>query len=114
MKWFTLKKWVVFCLCFFLVIGQGSMLWAEPMEEEEEPVQTMPNPMEKTTIQGRGINSVKGGQVNWDPTDTKVSGQKTQIKQQTGRTMSNKIPSSAAGGKAARPGAAMKSSKSMK
>ena len=104
MKSFTSKKWLIFCLCFFLALGQGSVLWGEEPEEEEEPIQTMPNPTDKTTITGRGMTSVKGGQVSWDPFDRKSSKQKTQMKQQTGKAMSNKARSDAASGKATHTG----------
>ena len=62
MKLFKSKKWLIFCLCFFLTIGQGSVILADPLEEEEEPIQTMPNPTEKSTIKERGMNSVKADQ----------------------------------------------------
>jgi hypothetical protein len=63
MKWFTTQKWLVFCLGFFLVIGLGSVLWAEDgvMEEEEETIQARPNPMDKTTLKGRTGNSALQG-----------------------------------------------------
>lgn len=106
MKSFTSKKWLVVCLCFFLVIGQGAVLWAQEdaEEEEEELVQTRPNPMENSAIKGRGLNSTKGH------FGSKQSQQKTQMRQQTGKAMSNRVQS----GQAAHSGAAMKQPNSMR
>lgn len=113
MKWPTSKKWQLFCLCFFLVPGQSSLLWAqpEPEEEEEETIQTRPNPFEKTILKGREAISVKGSQVNRGLNARKPSVQNNQMIQQTDKTMTNKVQSGVGSGQAAQPGAAIKSMK---
>ncbi len=101
MKWFRSKKWLVFCFCFFLVIGQGSLLWAQPETEEEEEVlqarpnpmdktssQFRPNPMEKTTLKDRTGISVKGtAPANWDPSEKTPSMQKGQLVPKVGKVV---------------------------
>ena len=109
MKWLTSQKWQLFCLCFFLLLGQSSLLWAqsEPEEEEEETIQTRPNPFEKTILKGREEISVKGSQVNRGLNARKPSGQNNQMIQQTGKAMSHKVQSGVGSSQAAQPGAAM-------
>jgi len=92
MKLFTSIKWLALFLCCFLAFGQSSVAYAEPIEEEEEPIQTRPNPMEKSGKMERSTNTQRN----------------TQMHQQRGKTMTNKMRTGAAGGKALRPGAAMK------
>jgi len=62
MKKVASKKMLLFFMCLFLAIGHGSLLWAQPMEEEEEELQARPNPMDKTNMKGRGILSMTPGQ----------------------------------------------------
>ena len=77
------KKWLVLLLVGLLSISLLApvCLYAQPEEEEEEPVQARPNPMEKTTrskMSGRGSASSHMGDgrgpggprpTEWDPTD---------------------------------------------
>jgi len=100
MKPFTSKKWLVFCLGFFLVIGQGSLIWAQPEEEPEEQApptrpnpmdktasQFRPNPMNKNTLEDRTGVSVKGGApVNSNPFGKSPSSQGSQLVPKAGQT----------------------------
>lgn len=95
MKLFTSVKWLALFLCCFLAFGQGSVAWAQPMEEDEEPVQTRPNPMDRSGKMERGHIDRRG------------SHQGTTMQQRSEKSMSNKMRSGAVGGKAAHPGGAM-------
>ncbi|MFC1805218.1 hypothetical protein ACFLZ3_05285 [Candidatus Omnitrophota bacterium] len=60
-----MKKWIVVFLCFVLVLSLGTFVFAQPEDDEdEEPMQAKPNPMEQVR-QG----STAQGEVSWDPTD---------------------------------------------
>ena len=92
MKLSTSTKWLVLFLSAFLVLGQATMVWAQE-NEEEEPLQARPNPMEKSGAMERGANAQKGAQM--------------QMKQQAGEQKSNKAHTGALKGQAAHPGGAM-------
>lgn len=49
----TAKKWLPLCLGAVLTATCSSVVWAQPEEEEEEPMQMRPNPMEQTLQQER-------------------------------------------------------------
>jgi len=114
MKWLTTQKWLVLCLGFLLVIGQGSLfpVQAQPEEEEEEEeIQTRPNPMDKTTLKGREGLSLKGAPVGWDPGEKNPAMQQNKMAPKAGKAISNKVQSGAASGQAVHPGAAMEQGK---
>ncbi|MFC1542878.1 hypothetical protein ACFL4M_03210 [Pseudomonadota bacterium] len=92
MKLFTPIKWLTLLLCCFLAFGQSSVVWAEVEEEEEEPIQTRPNPMDRSGKMEQKMNTQRN----------------TQMQQRGSKSMTNKMHTGAAGGKTARPGAAMK------
>lgn len=57
----TTNLWKVLCLglCLFLLIGLSPSVFAQPEEEDDEPIQARPNPMEQTMKEsqtGRALN----------------------------------------------------------
>jgi len=92
MKMFTSAKWLALFLCCFLAFGQSPVVLAQDeTEEEEEMIQTRPNPMDKSGKMEQRMNTQRN----------------TQMQQRGNNAMINKMRTGAAGGKTARPGAAM-------
>ena len=84
----TLRKWLLFALFFLFVTASAPLLWAQP-EEEEEPIQARPNPLEQTTIQKRGATSSRSGQAVGAP-----SRSLKKKSQRSGKNIADKIPHS--------------------
>jgi len=95
MKLSTSTTWLAMLLTAFLAFGQASAAWAQEdtPEEEEEPVQARPNPMERTGAMRKGTTTQKGAQM--------------QMQHRAGEQMSNKARTGALKGQAAHPGGAM-------
>ena len=55
-----MKKILVSFMIALLIASFNCLAIAQPMEEEEEPAQARPNPMESTTINKQGMHSVQG------------------------------------------------------
>lgn len=92
----SIKKWLFISLWLSLSMAQSSSLFAQEEhegQEEEEVIQTRPNPMEKTTLTGRSTPAMKGAERQWDPTDRNAKQQKMQMEQQSGAFKSNKLQS---------------------
>ena len=112
MEWLKSKKWLVCLLCaLFVITPVANTGWAQPddEEEEEEPVQTRPNPMDKTTFQNRpspadkttlntrtGISVQSGAPVNWDPFDKNPSSHGKQLV--PGQALKGNMPTSGKSG----------------
>jgi hypothetical protein len=57
-----MKKTFLSFLITLLILSFSCFAFAQPMEEDEEPVQTRPSPMEKSSMKGHKMNSVKSRQ----------------------------------------------------
>lgn len=55
-----MKKTLAALLIALFIASFNCIVFAQPLEEEEEPVQARPNPIESTTINKQGMHSVQG------------------------------------------------------
>jgi hypothetical protein len=98
MQWLKSKKWLVCLLCaLFVMTPIVNTGWAQPEEEEEEePLQARPNPMDKTTLQGRTGITMQSGGANWDPFDKSPASKGQQLI--PGQSLQNKMGASGKSG----------------